>query len=161
MKKIFTVIALILLVVSNYDCQGQQIMQTINDVQELKVNEKLFVDKSFNILLKEIKPEIKRAYGEIRRAHGALSYFVFCFVDWDEQRLYNIQGKASPRITVFVKENFEWDKSKLPLAERDKWTKEDAIKYGNLTVVYFRVSGEKLTEKIVMKTKDEEWEAIK
>ncbi len=34
-----------------------------------------------------------------------------------------------------LKESFEWDRSNKPLAAREKWTKEDAIKYANLTIV--------------------------
>ena len=142
MRYLFKTIAIIFLLTTNFCCHYQQIMRTVKDAQKLQTNKKSFIGKPLKNLLKEVGPEIKMVFVEPDRADGALSYIMFKFVDREGQKIYNREHKIPLGITVFVKEKFEWDKSNKPLAEREKWTKEDEKKYGNLTVLDIRVYGE-------------------
>jgi len=119
-------------------------MRTVSDAQKLKTNEQLFIGKPLKTLLKEIKPEIKMVFVESKRADGALSYIVFRFVDRQTWQKEYGEGKTPLGIRVFIKEHFEWDKTDKSPAERLSWTKEDAKKYGDLTIVAIRVYGEVL-----------------
>ena len=101
----------------------------------------MFLDKPLSALLKEIGPEIATVFAESRRAHKALSYFVFKFITREEQARYNLAGKRSLSILVFVIENFDWDK---PVSKMTQWTKEDAERLGHLTVVRISIVGEAL-----------------
>ena len=114
-------------------------MRTINDAQKLKTNEKLFIGKPLKEVLKEIKPEIKMVFAEPNRSHGAASFFMFRFIDLEEEKKYNKVGKRPLSVTIFVKEKFHWDKTDLPRSDQLKWTNSDKRKYQNLTVAYIRV----------------------
>lgn len=142
MKSLLRISAFACLLAIYSSCYSQQIMRSVGDAQNLLSKKRLFIGQPLSTLLKEIKPEIKMVFAEGNRADGALSYLVFNFVDREGQKKYTKEGKKSLRITVFLKERFVWSKSDKPVAEGEKWTKEDAKKYGNLTVVDFRVSGE-------------------
>jgi hypothetical protein len=71
-------VSLVLLI--NFSCKAQQLVQTKGDVQKLNINEQEFINKPLKKLLNEIKPKIKTAYGNI----GDPCYFSFRFVDSDE-----------------------------------------------------------------------------
>ena len=130
---------LFLLITAAYNCRSQQLIQVVKDAYKLKENGQLFIDKPLKNLLNEIVPEIKMVFAEGNRAHSALSYFIFRFVDLEGYKKYNCAGKKPLGIRVMIKEPFEWNKSREDII---KWTKEDAEKFGNLTVVYISVYGE-------------------
>ena len=71
-----------------------------------------------------------------------LGYFIFRFVEARKYDSSRMNEKTPIQITVFVKEPFEWDKRNTSIEKKFSWTKEDIKKYGNLTVVGIRVSGE-------------------
>jgi hypothetical protein len=81
----------------------------------------------------------------------SLGSLVFIFIDSEEYKKYNKEGKVPLGIIVFVKESFEWDKSNKPLDERRNWTNEDADKYGNLTIVDIRISEKNKYVKLLCK----------
>jgi hypothetical protein len=141
MTHLLNILALIFLVVVNYSCHAPRIMQTVNDAQKLQANEQLFIDRPLKTLLKEIGPEIKLVSVEGKRADGAISYIIFKFTDWEERKKYNLAGKTPLTIIVRIKERFEWNK---PREEMFKWTREDAKKYGSLTIASIGVVGETL-----------------
>lgn len=116
-------------------------MPTVYDAQKLKDNDSLFLDKPLSALLKEIGPEIVTVSTSSHRAHNALSYLIFKFIRREEQGRYNLAGKRSLSILVFVKENFDWDK---PRDKMMQWTKEDAERLGHLTIVRIGIVGETL-----------------
>ena len=45
-------------------------------------------------------------------------------------------------MVVYVKEYFDWDYQKRPKGKESVWTEDDVKKYGNLTVVGFRIYGD-------------------
>ena len=110
-------------------------MRTVNDAKKLRINEKQFIGKPLKKVLKETKPEIKMVFVEPSRPHGAASFFMFRFIDREEERQYNKEGRTPLSVMIFVKEKFEWDDM-----ARIQWTKADVKKYQNLTVAYIRIN---------------------
>lgn len=131
--KIFSILFLLI----NYSCKAQQMVQIPNDIYKLKTNEQQFLNKPLKNLLKEIKPEIKTAYGTL----GYPSYFSFRFISPED-----IKHKPSDSnilgLYVYVKEDVkEWSHGTRPKEIEFQWTKEDLEKYGNFTVVRIKVIG--------------------
>ena len=62
MKNTLKIIAILFLLM-NYSCKAQQLVQTTKDVYQLKMNNQQFINKPLRELLKEIKPQIKAAWG--------------------------------------------------------------------------------------------------
>lgn len=128
---------IILFVFANISCKAQQMVQTPNDVYKLKANEQQFLNKPLKNLLKEIKPEIKMAYGSLDNP----CYFAFRFISPKE-----IESKPANSnilgLYVYVKEVVdEWGLGKRPKEIEFTWTKEDLEKYGNCTVIRIKVLG--------------------
>ncbi|MCZ8228053.1 hypothetical protein [Flavobacterium sp.] len=120
----------------NYSCKAQQLVQTTADVQKLKTNEQQFINKPLKDLLKEIKPEIKTAFGNI----GDPCFFSFRFIDPEEIKRRSLEN-PSVGLYVYVKEPLEWYFEKREKGKEYQWTKEDLEKYGNLTVIRIKVIG--------------------
>lgn len=139
--KFLIITTLIFLVFGSFSCKSQQIMRTLNDAQKLQSNKRFFIGKPLYTLLKEIAPEIKTALVRESSAEN-LGAFIFRFVDRENQKKYNKDRKFPLGITVFVKEKLECNPADKPMGEREKWTKKDEKKYGNLTVMDIRVYGE-------------------
>ncbi|MCD0476178.1 hypothetical protein LPB87_17430 [Flavobacterium sp. EDS] len=136
MKNILKTFAIIFLLVT-YSCKAQQMVQTPNDIYKLKTNEQLFLNKPLKNLLKEIKPEIKTAYGTL----GYPSYFSFRFISPEEIK-HKPSDSSILGLYVYVKEDVEeWSHGARPKEKEFLWTKEDIEKYGNFTVIRIRVSG--------------------
>lgn len=134
MKNTIRIIAIILLLI-NYSCKAQMV-QTTKDVYLLKTNEQQFINKPLEILLKEIKPEIK-----IAGANNEEGFQYFSFKFRTKEQLNKNEGSYEDRVSlyVYVKEPIDWKWEKRPKGNELLWTKEDAEKYGNLTVVRIKV----------------------
>ena len=155
MSKLYTIhaaqirktgLALLLLIVliAAGSCRAPQLMQTEFDGHLLKANESEYVGKPLKTLLKQIKPPIKMVSATGERGHGEPGYFVFLFHDVEAQAAWRKVDRLSPRLTVFVKESFDWNRDSISIQERMQWTQKDLKKYGNLTIHYFRFSGKPL-----------------
>ncbi|TCN60018.1 hypothetical protein D0809_08810 [Flavobacterium circumlabens] len=137
MKNILKISALIVLFI-NISCKAQQMVQTPNDVYKLKKNEQQFLNKPLKNLLKEIKPEIKSAFGTLSSV-GYPSYFSFSFISSHELKQKK-EGRKLIGLYVYVKEPVdEWDYGTRPKEIEFSWRKEDVEKYGNFTVVRIKV----------------------
>lgn len=124
-------------------CKSQQLIKTEKDAHKIKENEKQFINKPLKDLLKEIKPQIKRVFGNpIKNSYETVGYFMFNFVDLQQYDSLKVNKKTPVTIVVYVKEYFDWDFHKRPKGKETVWTKDDAHKYENLTVVGFRVYGD-------------------
>jgi hypothetical protein len=142
MKSFLNVFTIAFLVVNN-SCCAQKMMQTLNDVQKLKVNESSFIDKPLSTLLREIGPEIKMVSANPSTSNQTrLGYLIFRFVDAKKYDSIKIKGKYPLQITVYVKEPFEWDYKNRSTQTKFLWAKEDSERLSNLTVVAIRVYGE-------------------
>lgn len=135
MKKIIKLFALLFLLI-NYSCKAQQLVQTPYDAFKLKQNEQQFINKPLKNLLNEIKPEIKMVDGTL----NAPDYFTFKFVSYDDYVKGN-NNKKYISIYVYVKEPINWDSENRPEDKKFVWTKKDAKKYANYTIVRIRVIG--------------------
>lgn len=114
---------------------------SVEDVQKLKKNEKLFINKPLKVLLNAIKPEIKYATATTAWTEG-LGRFYFKFVTLEESQKISSRGKKAISIIVYVKDNFEWDSKKRFDEKRFTWDKKDKKNYGNLTVVSISILGD-------------------
>lgn len=125
----------ILFLLINTNCKAQQMVQTVKDVPLLKTNELQFINKPLKNLLKEIKPEIKTATA----INDNPFYFFFKFTPL--QQLQKDEGRPEDRVSlyVYVKEPIDWKWERRPKGKELDWTKEDAEKYGNLTVIRIKV----------------------
>lgn len=121
-------------------CHSKKMMRTLNDAKKLEINQKQFIGKPLKALLEQIKPQIKMVSVRESSAEtpGAI---IFKFVDSEEIKKYNKQGKYPLGITVFLKEPFYFDAKNKPKGKKLSWTEEDTKKYGNLTVTGIRVFG--------------------
>ncbi|PWA05280.1 hypothetical protein [Flavobacterium laiguense] len=136
MKSVLKTFAILFLFANN-SCKAQQMVQTPNDVYKLKANEQQFINKPLKNLLKEIKPEIKIAFGTL----GYPSFFSFRFISREEMNRKPF-GSNTLGLFVYVKEPVdEWDNSKRPKEIEFQWTKEDVEKYGDFTVIRIKVIG--------------------
>lgn len=125
-----------LFILISSSCKAQQMVQTPNDAHKLKANELQFINKPLKNLLKEIKPEIKNAFGTL----GDPSYFSFRFINAEEIQHRPIENN-SLGLYIYVKEPIDWDFNKRSKGKEYIWTKEDVEKYGNLTVIRIKVIG--------------------
>lgn len=135
MKNTLKIFALLCILLNN-SCKAQQMVQTPNDTHKLKTNEQWFINKPLKVLLKEIKPEIKMA----EATRDFPDYFSFRFIDREQHRKRRI-NQIPVVIYVYVKEQIDWHYEKRPKGKELVWTKEDAEKFGNLTVIRIKVSG--------------------
>ncbi len=135
MKNTLKIIAILVLLL-NYSCKAQQMVQTPNDVNELKINEQQFINKPLINLLKEIKPEIKMGGASNDEGH---QYFTFKFITQEQHKKNPGAWYDHPSLYVYVKDPIDWKWEQRPKGKELDWTKEDAEKYGNLTVIRIKV----------------------
>jgi hypothetical protein len=135
MKNILRTFALLFILINN-SCKAQQMVQTTNDVYQLKTNEQQLINKPLKNLLKEIKSEIKTAGASNEEGH---QFFSFRFRTLEQHK--KNEGSYEDRVSlyVYVKEPIDWKWEKRPKGKELVWTKEDAEKYGNLTVIRIKV----------------------
>ncbi len=143
MKFIFSICSFILFMLLASSCSGQ-IMKTLDEAQTLKDSSQKFIGKPLKYLLKEIKPEIKMAIADPSSSNQTrLGVIMLMFVDPKDYYQLRNKGKSPLRIVIRVKEYFDWNRQYLPIEERQKWSKEDAERLGDFTILAMRVSGEK------------------
>jgi hypothetical protein len=125
------------------NCYSQQLLKTVNDAQKINANEELFINKPLKNLLNEIRPPIKRVTANPSiNIQSSVGYFIFNFVDSKQKDSLRVKNKIPVTIVVYVKEYFEWDYHKRPKGKETIWTESDSKKYGNLTIVGFRIYGD-------------------
>ncbi len=111
-------------------------VQVSNDAQKIKINEQQFINRPLKYLLNEIKPEIKTAYA----TRNFPDYFSFRFITSEEIKRRPLENN-SLGLYIYVKEPIDWNFNNRPKGNEYTWTKEDAEKYGNLTVIRIKVIG--------------------
>lgn len=128
----------ILVLLINTGCKAQQVIQTVKDVPLLKTNEQQFINKPLKNLLKEIKPAIKNAGASNEVGH---QYFSFKFRTLEQ--INKNEGSYEDKVSlyVYVKEIIDWKWEERKKGKELEWSKEDAKKYGNLTVIRIKVIG--------------------
>lgn len=137
MKNILKTLSFLLLLI-NYSCKAQQMVQTTKDIYKLKANEQQFINRPLKDLLKVIKPEIKTATGNTDNPF----FFSFKFRTSDEQK--KDLGSYDDRVAlyVYVKESFDWKYENRPKGNELKWAKEEIEKYGDLIVIKIKVANQ-------------------
>jgi len=139
MKFLFKILLTFFVFVTVISCKAQMV-QTVDDAKKLEINQDKFVGKPLSNLLRQIKPEIKRAL--ILPEVGANSYIVFNFLDNSEYNKYKANGKTPLTIRLYIKGPFKSYALDKPIENRYDWTKDDEQKYKDLIVTGIRVYGE-------------------
>ncbi|AWK04317.1 hypothetical protein HYN56_08735 [Flavobacterium crocinum] len=121
-----TIIKLFTILFAMQMVHSQQLVQNIDDINKLKENEAIFINKPLKDLLKEIKPEIRGVF-----AHSDPYFFNFKFIT-REQRIKKEGNRVS--LFVYVQDMIDWKWENRPKGKETVWTKEDAEKYGNMIV---------------------------
>src|SRR5690349_16566787 len=126
--------------VSLQACYAQKLIQKESDIYKISQQDSLFIGKPLRVLLEQIKIPIKRVMAEPSKdIYSYVGNFRFNFLDNNSMEAAKSKGKKPIALTVLVKEYFEWDFTKRPKGKETVWTTEDVKKYGNLTVVGFRI----------------------
>ncbi|RKR10060.1 hypothetical protein C8C83_1728 [Flavobacterium sp. 90] len=135
MKNILKIFAVLYFILQP-NIYSQQLVQTINDVYKLKDNEHLFINKPLNVLLKEIKPEIRT--GSIINTDYTYA-FCFRFTTITEQK--NKEGEISDRVSIIVYVNkfIPWQWAQRSKGKQIMWTRDDEQEYGDLVVIHIDV----------------------
>jgi hypothetical protein len=142
MKKVHLIFTILVLFTSSISF-SQQLMQTVKDAHIIKANQEQFINKPLKELLKEIKPQIKRVTASpSKNIQTSVGYLIFNFVNEKQKDSLRSKNEIPVTIVVYVKEYFEWDFQKRPKGNETVWTASDAKKFGDLTIVGFRVYGE-------------------
>lgn len=108
---------------------SQQLVQNIDDINKLKENEAIFINKPLKDLLKEIKPEIKIAF-----PNNEPPSFIFMFLTSEQFRKDEGTTAENVALFVYVNEFIDWNWENRPKGREPNWTQEDADKYGNMIV---------------------------
>lgn len=115
-------------------------MQKASDVQKIEINKTRFIGKPLKNLLNEIKPPIKRVMAQPSvNIDSYVGNFRFNFIDNKQKDSLSKKRITPITLVVFVKEHFDWDFHKRPKGKETVWTAEDAKKYGELTIIGFRI----------------------
>lgn len=128
-------------------CFSQQLVKKQADARLIIEQKERFINKPLKDLLKEIKPEIKYAFGYDARDHGMPAYFRFKFVTKEQSDSLRAKNLSPILIFVYVKENIDWNESAL--RKRDilfTWTEDDFQKYKYYTVIDLRVYNDATTD---------------
>lgn len=139
MKIVFKTFIAFLMLFTSVCCKAQ-LVQTVDDVKKIETNKQQFIKKPLEKLLKEIKPEIKIAYGH-PSTYESLGYLRLFFVDTATYNQYASKNKTPVGLVIRLGGNFDWNPATKPKNKKFSWTKEDEKKYGKLTVVDIRVTG--------------------
>ncbi len=142
-SQIIKCVILIFLLTVSICCYAQQMVQTPKDLFIVCQKDEQFIGKPLKTLFMEIKPPIKLVLAEggwVERAPR----FTFFLTSKQVYDKYRRDDKFPIRITVFLKETFEWTWEGRNRTREHylDWTKEDEEKYRNLTISAIRVSGE-------------------
>jgi len=139
MKQLLLIFVLIL----NNNIGHAQLVKTPSDSYKIEQSQQLFINKPLKDLIKEIKPPIKMLTASHVPDHESITgFFMFKFVDSNQADSLQKLGKIPITIVAYVKEKFEWNARQRMLDKKEGWLPEDEIKYGDLTVMAFRIYGE-------------------
>lgn len=125
---------------------AQTKVESLSTLSELTKDSSIYEGHSLSKLLNNIGPKILSVTGVPSYNHDdEVNFFIFYFVDRNTYRKKISEKKEPIRIRVYVKEKLDWD-----VRERGKklnepywlWTEGDLNKYGNLTVLKFKVYGD-------------------
>ncbi|MBG6061034.1 hypothetical protein IWX83_000808 [Flavobacterium sp. CG_9.1] len=135
MDNIFNFFVVFLLM--NFACKAQQMVESTEDVYLLKTNEQKFLNKPLKSLLKEIKPKIKSGYAN----NDNPFFFRFKFITHKQQKMHNSDASREDQVSlyVYVKDPIDWKWENRPKSIGLGWTKENAVKYGDLIVVRIKI----------------------
>ncbi len=126
--------------ISTVFCQAQQLVQTAKDIHVVCRKENEFLGRPLKALLQELKPAIKMVFAEGGWAEQA-PHFSFFFMPKQGFDSCRRQGSLPLRLTVYVKDFFQWTYDNRGKEHYLAWTKDDEEKYGDLPIIAIRVAG--------------------
>ena len=121
-------------------CFSQQLVKKQADARLIVEQKERFINKPLKDLLKEIKPEIKYAFGNDAGDHGRPAFFNFMFVTKEQFDSLRAKNLSPIVIYVYVKENIDWyGRTKRTKETGRNWTEDDFRNYKDFTVIDLRV----------------------
>lgn len=126
---------------------SQQLVKKQADARLIIEQKERFINKPLKDLLKEIKPEIKYAFGHNAGDHGRPAFFRFMFVTKEQSDSLRAKNLSPIVIFVYVKENIDWyGRTKRTKETGQTWTKDDFLNYKDFIVIDLRVYDEATTD---------------
>ena len=117
-------------------CFSQQLVKKQADARLIIEQKERFINKPLKDLLKEIKPEIKNAFGYDAGDHGRPAYFRFKFVTKEQSDSLRAKNLSPIVIYVYVKENIDWyGRTKRTKETGQTWTEDDFHNYKDFTEI--------------------------
>ncbi|MBM3922383.1 MAG: hypothetical protein FJ340_04165 [Sphingomonadales bacterium] len=117
-------------------CFSQQLVKKQADARLIIEQKDRFINKQLKDLLKEIKPEIKYAFGTDSGDHGVPAFFNFMFVTREQSDSLRAKNLSPIVIFVYVKENIDWfGRTKRTKETGHTWTEDDFRNYKDFTVI--------------------------
>ena len=140
MKYLYKGYLLACLILFSYGSYCQQKMQKKKDIYLICKNDNEFLGKPLHVLLDEINPLIKMVIveGGWRERSPHISFF---FMPRNEYQKCINMNKSPIRITVFLRDIFEWSMEKRTKAYYWEWTNQDKENLGYNIVTLISVSG--------------------
>jgi hypothetical protein len=146
MKKYFLSNLLTICILTS--CFSQQLVKKQADARLIIEQKERFINKPLKDLLKEIKPEIKNAFGYDAGASGRPAYFRFKFVTKEQSDSLRAKNRSPIVIYVYVKENIDWyGRTKRTEETGQTWTKDDFSNYKDFIVIDIEVYDSATTDK--------------
>ena len=139
MKQSLSLIILICLL-SLTSCIAPKMAQTLNDVKKLEINEQQFIGKPLKVLLKQIKPKIRMALGNLDEISTTQSPFLL-FHFYDKEDFIRRYSKKENPLSIRVVLQKLPGKSYPALPSSTIWAIEQVKAYGEMTVLRISVSG--------------------
>lgn len=119
---------------------SQQLVKKQEDARLIIQQKERFINKPLKDLLKEIKPEIKTAFGYDAGASGRPAYFRFKFVTKEQSDSLRVKNLSPIVIYVYVKENIDWYvRTKRTKETSQTWTEDDFRNYKEFIVIDIEV----------------------
>ena len=121
-----------------------KMVRSISESKKLEINQKEFIGRPLKVLLKEIRPQIKFAYGNPDNNSSNIvggTFIKFFFVDRNE-RISKINRDEKP-IGITVQFQLESHNSRKPISREGltTWGKEQVKEYGDMIITRIFVSG--------------------
>jgi hypothetical protein len=140
MKKIILILFLQVFVTNALN--AQKLVSNLNELNKIKEQEIMFINKPLSYLLGEIQPTIKRVIGSPFSQNGTSSVFMMYFISYEEKNKLQSQGIEPIHLFIEIKEDFKWNVKERYNDRKLNWSIDDLEKYGHLTVLKVAIIGE-------------------
>jgi len=140
MKNIILILFLQIFITNSLN--AQKLVSNLNELNKIKEQEIMFINKPLSYLLGEIQPTIKRVIGSPFSQNGTSSVFMIYFISYEEKNKLQAKGIEPIHLFIYIKEDFQWNAKERYDNNKRNWSIDDLEKYGHLTVLKVSIIGE-------------------